>query len=298
MKIIDQTPFLSEGDKISALNQVKATLKYGADWLQEINAQKTVIACFGKVLDNSFTLLRNVKLASLDINIPLILVGPAGIYVLYATPLRGMFRAKGDSWGTLVGYTFKPARVNLIVRTAKMGRAVQTYLERQGYPGSTPVEAVLLASDPGLHIDGVRPIVRVVMRDGLEHFAASVVQGRAVFSAETVHDILNQITNPPSASPEQPIAQGISAPPFAQQADAFSLDTTQDSAARQIPARGGVHFPESGAFAESLASLKSEIIARRKKLSFSTKQWAFLITFFVIEIIILVLFVALIVSNL
>jgi len=298
MKIIDQTPFLSEGDKISALNQVKATLKYGADWLQEINAQKTVIACFRKVLDNSFTLLRNVKLASLDINIPLILVGPAGIYVLYATPLRGMFRAKGDSWGTLVGYTFKPARVNLIVRTAKMGRAVQTYLERQGYPGSTPVEAVLLASDPGLHIDGVHPIVRVVMRDGLEHFAASVVQGRAVFSAETVHNILNQITNPPSASPEQPIAQGISAPPFAQQADAFSLDTTQDSTARQIPARGGVHFPESGAFAESLAPLKSEIIARRKKLSFSTKQWAFLITFFVIEIIILVLFVALIVSNL
>ena len=52
MKIIDQTPFLSEGGKISALDQVKATLKYGADWLQEINAQKTAIACFGKVLDN------------------------------------------------------------------------------------------------------------------------------------------------------------------------------------------------------------------------------------------------------
>jgi len=298
MKIIDQTSFLSEGGKISALDQVKATLKYGANWLQEINSQKTVIACFGKVLDNSFTLLRNVKLVSLDINIPFILVGPAGIYVLYATPLRGMFRAKGDSWGILVGDNFKPARVNLIVRTAQMGRAVQTYLERQGYPGSTPVEAVLLASDPGLHIDSVRPIVRVVMRDGLEHFAASVVQGRAVFSAETVHDILNLITTPPAASPEQPIAQGESAPPFAQQADAFSLDTTQDSAARQIQARGGVHFPESGAFAEPLASLQPETIARRKKLSFSTKQWAFLIAFFVIEIIILVLFVALIVSNL
>lgn len=298
MKIIVQTPFLSEGGKISALDQVKATLKYGAGWLQEINAQKTAIACFGKVLDNSFTLLRNVKLASLDINIPLILVGPAGIYVLYATPLRGMFRAKGDSWGTLVGSTFKPARVNLIVRTARMGRAVQTYLERQGYPGSTPVEAVLLASDPGLYIDSVRPIVRVVMRDALEHFAVSVAQGRAMFSAETVHDILNRITNPPSASPEQPIAQGISAPPFAQQADAFSLDSTQDSAASQIPARGSAHFPESGAFAESLASLQSETITRRKKLSFSTKQWAFLIAFFVIEIIILILFVVLIVSNL
>ena len=298
MKIIDQTPFLSEGDKISVLDQVKATLKYGGDWLQEINAQKTVVACFGKVLDNSFTLLRNVRLASLDINIPLILVGPAGIYVLYTTPLRGMFRTKGDSWGTLVGYTFKPARINLIVRTAQMGRAVQTYLERQGFPGSTtPVEAVLLASEPGLHIDSVRPIVRVVMRDGLEHFAASVVQGHAVFSAETVRYILDRITNPPAASPEQPIAQDVSALPFAQQADAFGLDSTQDSAARQIAVRGSAHFPESGAFAESLASLQPETIARTKKLSFSTKQWAFLIAFFVIEIIILILFVVLIVSN-
>ena len=297
MKIIDQTPFLSEGGEISKLNQVKATLKFGANWLQVINAQKTVIACFGRVLDNSFTLLRNVRLASLDINIPLILVGPAGIYVLYATPLRGMFRAKGDSWGTLVGNTFKPARVNLILRTAQMGRALQTYLERQGYPSSTPVESVLLASDPGLHVDSVRPIVRVVLRDALEHFAGSVVQGGAVFSAETVHDILNRIVNPPAASPEQPMAQGISAPPFARQADAFDLDTTQDSAARLIPAIGGAHFPESGAFAESLGSPKSETITRRKKLSFSTKQWAFLIAFFVVEIIILVLFVVLIVSN-
>jgi len=298
MKIIDQTPFLSEGGKISALDQVKATLKYGADWLQEINAQKTAIACFGKVLDNSFTLLRNVSLAGLGANIPLILIGPTGIYVLYVTPLRGMFRAKGDAWGTFEGYNFKPARINIIVRTAQMGRAVQTYLERQGYPGSTPVEAVLLASDPGLYINSIRPIVRVVMRDALEHFAASVVQGHAVFSTETVHDILNRITNPPSASPEQLIAQGISAPPFAGQADAFGLGSTQDSAAGLTPARGSALFPESGAFAESLASLQPEAIARRKKLSFSTKQWAFLIAFFVIEIIILILFAVLIVSNL
>ena len=298
MKIVDQTPFLSEGGKISALDQVKATLKYGANWLQEINAQKTVIACFGKVLDNSFTLLRNVKLASLDVIIPLILVGPAGIYVLYATSLRGMFRVKGDSWGTLAGYTFKPACINLIVRTAQMGRAVQTYLERQGYPGSLPVEAVLLASDPGLHIDSVRPIVRVVMRDALEHFAGSVVQGRTLFSAETVRDILDRITNPPATSPEQPIAQGVSAPPFAQETDAFDLDSTHDFAEGQIQARGNAHFPESDAFVKSLESLQPETIARRKKLSFSTKQWAFLIAFFVLEIIILVLFVVLIGSNL
>jgi len=302
MKIIDHTPFLSKNGEFSALDQIKATLKYGGDWLQEINAQKTVIACFGKVLNNSFTLLRNARLASLDISIPLILVGPTGIYVLYVTPMRGMFRAKGDEWGTLEGYRFKPGRVNLIARTARMGRAIQTYLERQGYPPtSTPVDAVLLATNPGLQIDSVRPIVRVVMRDALEHFALSVVQGHVAFSAETIHDILNRLTKPPAASPEQPAAQAArEAPalPFAQETDAFGLDSTQDSAAGLIPARGSAHFPESGAFAESLASLQPETLARPKKLSFSTKQWAFLIAFIVVEIIILIIFVILVMSNL
>ena len=313
MKIIDQTPFLSENGEISTLDQIKATLKYGTDWLQEINAQKTVMASFGKVLDNSFTLLRNVSLAGLGTNIPLILIGPTGIYVLYVTPLRGMFRAKGDAWGTLEGYNFKPARINIIVRTAQMGRAVQVYLERQGYPSSTPVDAVLLATEPGLHIDSIRPIVRVVLRDALEHFAASVAQGRVVFSAETVHDILDRITNPRPASAERPApvalqeaqaaqseavdAKGEHAPPLVWVTDTFGLDSTQDSTGGQTSASGGALSPESGAFAATLASLQPETFARPKKLSFSTKQWAFLIFFFVVEIFILTAFIILVVSN-
>jgi len=302
MKIIDQTPFLSENGEISTLDQIKATIKFGADWLQEVHAQKTVMACLGKVLDNSFTLLRNARLAGADISIPLILVGPAGIYVLYVTPLRGMFRAKGDSWGTLEGYIFKPARVNLIVRTANMGRAVQTYLERQGYPPiSTPIDAVLLATEPGLHIDSVRPVVRVVMRDALENFAASIAQGHVFFSPETVRDILRRIMNPPAALPEQAkaqAAQGDSALPFAQEIDAFGLDSTQESTPGLTPAGDSAQFPESGAFAKSMVFSQPETVAPRKKLSFSTKQWAFLIGFSVIEIIILIIFAILVMSNL
>jgi hypothetical protein len=282
MKIIDQTPFLSENGEISTLDQIKATLKYGTDWLQEINAQKTVIASFGKVLDNSFTLLRNVTLAGLGATIPIILIGPTGIYVLYVTPLRGMFRAKGDAWGTFEGYNFKPARINIIVRTVQMGRAVQVYLERQGYPSSTPIDAVLLATEPGLHIDSIRPIVRVVLRDALEHFAASVAQGRVVFSAETVHDILDRILNPHPAAEEQPAPLTLQAE---QAAQSGALATT-----------GELLSPEGG-YAAPLTLGQPEPAAPTKKLSFSTKQWAFLIVFFIIEIIVLILFVILIVAN-
>jgi hypothetical protein len=161
-----------------------------------------------------------------------------------------------------------------------------------------PVEAVLLASDPGLHIDSIRPIVRVVMRDALEHFATSLIQGRAVYKAEAIHNILDRITNPPAASPEQPIAQSESAPPIDREKDIFDLDFEHNSTAWQIPVKGDVHFPESGAFVKSLPSLQPDTIIQRKKLSFSSKQWAFLITLFVIEVIILVIFAILIRSNL
>ncbi|MBU2610766.1 MAG: hypothetical protein KJ606_07465, partial [Chloroflexi bacterium] len=174
MRIIDKTPYQFESGKINLFDQLKATLKYGADWLEEIKSQKTAIAHLENALDNSYTLLRNVTLSGLGVTIPLILVGPSGIYVMYTTGLQGMYRAKGDAWGTLEGYKFIPASVNLLARTAQMGRAVQVFLERcaapfdelraaptrQGFPSTTPIEAALLATEPGLHVDSIRPIVR------------------------------------------------------------------------------------------------------------------------------------------
>ncbi|MDO9129397.1 MAG: hypothetical protein Q7U34_05980 [Anaerolineales bacterium] len=320
MRIIDKTPYQSESGKINLLDQLKATLKYGADWLEEINAQKTVIAHLENALDNSYTLLRNVTLAGLGATIPLILVGPSGIYVMYTTALQGKYRAKGDAWGTLVGYKFKQASINLLIRTAQMGRAVQVYLERQGYISLTPIESVLLATKPGLHVDSIRPIVRVVLSDALERFAASITQAHVVFSAEAVHDILNRITNshpalcaaPTRQEPHEPLAgqepqaaqseassaKNEYAPPLSWEADTLGLDSTQESMDGQAPAAGGLLLPELETPAPTPATIQPGTAARLKKLPFSSKQWAFLIVFIVVEITILITFVVLVISNL
>lgn len=314
MRIIDKTPYQSESGKINLLDQLKATLKYGADWLEEINAQKTVIAHLENALDNSYTLLRNVTLAGLGATIPLILVGPSGIYVMYTTALQGMYRAKGDTWGTLVGYKFKQASINLLIRTAQMGRAVQVYLERQGYISLTPIESVLLATKPGLHVDSIRPIVRVVLSDALERFAASIAQAHVVFSAEAVHDILNRITNSRSAlqepheslagqEPQAAQSEALSvkneyAAPLSWEADTLGLDSTQVSMDGQAPAAGGLLLPELETPAPTPSTIQPGAAARLKKLPFSSKQWAFLIVFIVVEIIILITFVVLVISNL
>ncbi len=158
----------------------------------------------GKALDKNYTLLCNVIPPGLDARIPLILVGPTGVYVMCVTPLIGMFRARGDQWGTISGNAFRPEKPNLLTRTERMARAIQVYLQRQGYSDLNGVEAVLLCSDPATHVDSMRPIIRVVMRDALERFAVSMAQGRIVMNPESAYDVVNRLLNPPVPAPANP----------------------------------------------------------------------------------------------
>lgn len=217
MKLIDRTPFFKDG-QISMTDRLKAIWKYGASWLKEVEAQPIVIAILEKGLARGYTLLRNVTLPGLEIEIPLILVGPTGIYVLYVTPLRGTYRARGEEWGLLEGENFRPARINLLRRTARLGRAVQVYLQKQGFGDLPPVEAVLLGADPGLIVESVRPIVRVVQRDALERFAASISQARVVLGVDRIQQIVNRILNPLPPAARQPQAGSAPAAPAPTQA--------------------------------------------------------------------------------
>jgi len=201
MKIIDQTPFFSADGKISLVDKAKATMKFGSAWIQEVQAQAAIIPLLDRGLEKKYTLLRNVKLAGLEIIIPFILIGPSGIYTMYVTALRGMYRAKGDQWGTISGADLKPANVNLLTLTARMARALQVYFQRQGRELPTMVEAVLLCADPGLHVDSVRPIIRVVQYDAIDRFALTVAQSRAVMDSMTAQDIVDRITNPRAPTP-------------------------------------------------------------------------------------------------
>lgn len=206
MKIIDKTPFYNEKGELSLIDRGKAILEYGTTWMKEMEAQRSILPVFEKTLDKNFTLLRNVPLPELDMSIPFILAGPTGVYVMYVTHLTGMFRAKGDTWGTITGSTYKEEKPNLLVRTERMARAVQVYLQRQGFDMMLNVEAILLCADPSVHVDSLRPIIRVVMRDALERLAVSISQARVVMNPDAVQKVVNGILNPPGPEEEAPAA--------------------------------------------------------------------------------------------
>ena len=196
MKLIDQTPLQDEKGEIGIIQRVQGTLKYGLNWYPELEAQKFALGLLERGLGKGYTIIRNITLGASGIVIPLAIVGPAGIFTAYVTHLRGQYQAKGDSWGTLSGQSFKPASINLLTRTERMARALQAFIERQGVTLPQPVEPILLTTDPGMHVQSLRPIVRVVMVDALERWAVSLSKAAPVFTVESAYELVDRIINP------------------------------------------------------------------------------------------------------
>ncbi len=316
MKIIEKTPFLSENGEISLVDRAKATLKYGPNWYAEVQAQQQILPVFSQALDRNYTLIRNLMPPGLGAMIPFILVGPPGVFVMYVTHLRGVYRAKGDEWGTISGSTFKAATPNLLKVTAHMARAVQVYLKRRGYEQES-VEAILLCADPGMHVDSQRPIARVVMRDALERFLLSLTQGRVVLTPERASRLVDQLLNPRPAQTAEAPAQASQAaqedpyvPAFAlpesESAPQTSTETTADwlkqlSAAETPPAAPPVSSLLESVPAPARPSSAPPAQPRTgrpaRKRGLTPFQWAFLAAIGLIEICVLIGFAYLILSN-
>lgn len=205
MKIIDKTPYLNKNGTIGPLERIQGTFALGTSWYGEMKGQEEVIAVLERYLDNKYALLRNPILpGSQDVRLPLVLSGPAGVFLMNVTNMRGMFRAKGEEWGTISGDHFKHLNPNLLTLTARYSQGLQKFLERQGVMNMLTTEPILMSTNPGMHVDTIRPLVRVVMSDALERFAVSINQARAVQSPEDAQLIIDRIITPKTITKAAP----------------------------------------------------------------------------------------------
>jgi hypothetical protein len=209
MKIIDKTPLLDEKGTLGFVQRLQGMLQFGLNWPNELQVQSAIVKFFERQLEKGYTLIRNMPLGESGIMVPIILLGPTGIYVIEVTSVKGRYEAKGDTWNVEAGNQYKPAPINLIQRTTRMARALQAYIERQGVKLPVVVEPVLIAGDPGLHIESVRPAIKVMMIDGIKAFVNGLVTGKPVLRAELVLDYTERILHPrvkhePIAPPPEP----------------------------------------------------------------------------------------------
>ena len=206
MKVIDCTP---KPAKASVLDQyvkrAQVFLDQALSLPKDEQAQERFIRFFSKALGGRYVLLRNLKLESVDVPIPMILIGPSGTYVIHGCARKGVFRAQGESLVEATrGQEFVPSRPNLISRTNTMARAVNEYIKQRGYE-APEVQGVLFFSHPGTHIDSIRPAIRILLVDGMERFASGLVQAAPVFAREDVQVLAELLsTPPPQPEPETP----------------------------------------------------------------------------------------------
>ena len=267
MKVIDRSA--KEADK-STFNKItgriRKIMEFGLSWESDIEAQEVIITQLGKALSNKYILLRNVQLEGLEIPIPLILVGPPGVFVMYTSALKGVYRAKGETWSVMNNRTrkFDPARPNLITRILLMTRAVEAFLARRGHR-LLEIQSVLLFSNPGTHVDAIRPAVRVVLMDGLERFISSLAQTRTFLAGEDIQSIIDAILQPPASS--APGAAGGETPVQVQERDAPSLP-------KAAPTK-----------------LTQSYVSFTNRFALSARQWILLAAIAVLEILLLVAFI-------
>lgn len=161
---------------------------------KELRAQEALIATLQRLLDNRYILLRNIDLEEAGVVIPLILVGPSGVRVIYPSTLKGVFRAREENWEQLDDRSqrFLLLQPNLLTRAQAMAQAVSAFLAKRGFQ-LPEAEGALYFSDPGIHVETVRPVVRVVLADALERYIASSSQSRALLDPETVQRIVNAL---------------------------------------------------------------------------------------------------------
>lgn len=196
MKIIDKTPLLDEKGNLGFSQRIQGMLKYGWSWPDELQAQKAIINYFDKQLEKGYTLIRNLTLGKSGITVPIILLGPSGIHVIHVSYIKGRYEARGDAWSVASGDGYRPASDNLIQQTMRMAKAVRSFIERQGVKIPVEIEPVLIGADPGLHIEAVRPAIKVLMIDGVKSFVTNLVAGQPVLRAESVYEFSERLLNP------------------------------------------------------------------------------------------------------
>lgn len=287
MNVIERSEFRDEDGVISLENRVRGTLQHGLKWYGLMQAQEFVTQRMDKTLGREHTILRNIVIPGTTVTVSMILLSPQGIRVLEPSPIRGVFRAKGEDWLKFDsrGRRFRRTRPNLQTQTLDLAqlihRYLQKYLESQGYLEGQEyklpeVEAVLVITNPRTHVDTARPRIRIVQADAIDHFAASLLDFQPIMDQEDIDILVEALIEPkfpkPEPEAEEELEPSVAPYEFVEEGEVFTAE------------------PEP-------VGLPTQAIHRISSVPFSPNQWILIGVMAFFELIILIIFAMLILRN-
>jgi hypothetical protein len=174
MRIIHVTSDQTENGKPPLSVTIRKILSEGFGWQAEAEAREQVAVHLGNALGSEFTLLRGVVLPALDTPVPMVLIGPPGVFVVFVSALRGTFRARGDVWLTLdASGNMHPAKPNLPTRARLFAEAIRKVLVQHKI-AINEVESILVFSRNDAFVENIKAPIRIVLADGIENYASGL----------------------------------------------------------------------------------------------------------------------------
>ena len=262
MIVKDYSAFVDEKGEIPLVERIRGTLKFGSSWYADIQAQEMIIERMQAALNDEFLILRNLVLPGLDVPIPLVLIGPAGVKIIYVSAVKGIYQAKGEQWSVMNTNSrrFRPSRPNLITRALLLSQAAARHLERQEL-SNVPMDSINFFSDPGIHVDTKSPATRIVMIDALDRYIASILQSPSVITSEKVQKIVDVLTRPPSSL----AGTGVSSEEDLRIQEAFSV-------------------PRAGPVNSNLTEVSVPVLGA---VRFTNRQWIVLLMMVLVNVLVL-----------
>lgn len=302
MSVIDKTPLLKGKGSSAARKDPQDAPESSPASLAELETR------LAGVLDERYTLIRNLPLGNKKIVEPLVLVGPPGVFVLYISPVARRLDVRDEPPNAIQGPPSVRPSASPVARVARLANALQLYLTNQGVILPGTVEPVLIAGSPAVHIEVGRHRVRVVLGDGAEDFAASLLQQPTRLTSDAVEMIIDHLINPRSHVPAdqtQPVRVRAATAPAKPQTSATEAP---DASARaraifraaeeaQPLVLADLNLELDGSDVSSLPyELAGEIASQRptsprRRKGFSGRQWTLLVLLVLAELLVLSAFV-------
>ncbi|MBN1264859.1 MAG: hypothetical protein JXA25_05150 [Anaerolineales bacterium] len=284
MKIIECSPFRDEEGKISPLQLINGMLEYGINWRTLVKSEDLAIKRLQRTLDKEYTLFRDFAVPGIDAkNCIMVLLGPQGILIMMAKPLKGIYRAKGTEWMIFDQRSrkFKKSKPNFQEIILNSATILKKSLENEGL-ALIDIETILLFTNPRTLVDTARPRVRIVPADAVDYFSANLQQLPEILDKEDIKYLTELLLRNTQPSEEDPEETGVfPEEPAALLESGYEPDFLEDD----------TFFPDI------IEEEQIEAKPKRRGLLFERKQWMIIGLLILLELIILGLFAVLVFSN-
>jgi hypothetical protein len=161
---------------------------------RKVTASDLFVQALDNVLDNHFAILRELRLADTGEPLPLVLIGPTGLWLVLISPLKGLFKASGEAWEKLDPKTgnYRPDKANPMAMVIEKSQQLAGHL-REAQIETPPIEPVVYFSDPGAHVESAHPAARIVLTDGVQRFVTSILTSRLALDGDTIQAVLDNL---------------------------------------------------------------------------------------------------------